>query len=578
MSSVQTHLTQIAEAIKAGQDTTKLEQTVSDMIFCFLEQPIFYKLPIELISRCIKNSGEIFTEKNLNFILANLSNALNKDATKLFDPIKTCTADQLSNALSKIEICPDLAQPLPIPESDFIATQPPSPIELLRRYNDAQLELARAQFTKSIQELRDSLKTSQEEIAKGPERINEAQAIGNKQIEEKKAQFKQEEDELLKKVQDLEKRYDDLLVKLSENPQQREFYDKYMSLQHQYMQERTELEQRLNKEVAPLKAQVDSYVQQLNQEKEAQKQKEVQEVRQAAANLRKQKKAKEQTKTEEQPKQQKQQKRKEETQEDMMEGLEEQEEDISVPLAIPEHPVPVKPINKPKPTPLPTKFTSIFDAILLHNIDEVKKFIEKKKSIVNERGNMRITPFTTAALEDDLEIMKILHENGADPNITDGTGRTAFHIAAAKESRKVIEFLADIKADISIKDKDGRKVTDIIREREESHNKMQEACKENDVRKLGDVLRKWPDMVSTVFRGGITPLHLAAGFDSQKICQKLLQWGADINAVDDNGNTPLHYAVQYDAPHTSRYLLRSAADATIKNKAGKLPLEMADAK
>ncbi|EAX94343.1 hypothetical protein TVAG_441620 [Trichomonas vaginalis G3] len=576
MKSVQKHISLIANAAFEEEDTSKFESTISDMIFCFLDEPTFYKLPIEIVSRCIKNSNENFTEKNVQFILANLSNAVNKDATKLIDPIKPCSSEQLAEAVSKVTSCSQLPAPIQIPESGFIQTQPPKPLEIYRQYDRACIEHARNRYANDIKEIMKIIEQSKQEATIGPENLAAEQEKAKKELEDQKAHYQDEEDQFQKKVDALQQRYDELLTKFDETPKQREYFLEYMSQQHEFLEERAKLEKKLNVEIAPIKSEVEGLVKKIQLQKDTERLLEEAEKHrhQNESNSKKQKKGKEQPKHEEPSKHNKPQGKPADDQEEMMKDLEEQEEDITKPLAIPENPTPVRAINKPKAAPLPTKITSIFDAILLHDVAEVQKFIQKKKSVVNERGKNRITPFTTAALENDLEIMKILFENGADPNIADGSGRTAFHIAASKDSKDMIQFLADIKANSTIKDKEGRKPVDIVREREIAHNTMQEACKNNDVRKLGEVLRKWPDMVSVKFRGGIAPLHLASGFDSSKICQKLLQWGADINALDDNGNTPLHYAVEYEAPHTARYLLRSAANATIKNKDGKLPLEM----
>lgn len=581
-SSVKNHLDKIFELVNTEGDTARLEQTVSDMIYCFLANPDFYHLPIPMISRTIANSGETFTETNVKFILTSLSNAILKDATKSVDSIEIMSAEQLGALVAKVDQCPEMTSPLPVPESGFGQTAPPSSLELLRNYNKAQLESTRAKYEASLKDIRASIAKSQEDIEKAPERVKEAEEKAKLQLDEAKSKYQNEEETFQKKIDLLKSRYDDALNKLGENPEQRKFFEEYMEQQRAFLKEKSSLERRLNSEVAQIRTQVESYVKQAAIEKLAQElkaaaaQKEAQKEAQSSKKQKKNKDKKvEEPKKEEKP--QRNEKKNQENDEDMMEGLvTEEEEDIDAPLTIPENPVPVRATSKPKTQPLPTKITNIFDAIVLGNVDEVRKFIEKKRSVVNERGNNRITPFTVAASASNLEIMKILYENGADPNVKDGNGRTAFHIAAAKESMEMISYLAEIKADIKIKDKDGRVPVEILQDRERSQNQLQEAIKEGDVRKLGEVLRKWPDLATHKFKSGITPLHLAAGFDTAVICEKLLQWGEDINVLDENGSTPLHYAVEYEAPHSARYLLKHAADATIKNKDGKLPLEMGE--
>ena len=74
---------------------------------------------------------------------------------------------------------------------------------------------------------------------------------------------------------------------------------------------------------------------------------------------------------------------------------------------------------------------------------------------------------------------------------------------------------------------------------------------------------------------GITPLHLAASWDSLKVAELLISSGADLEAKDNDGDTPLHLAARDNSLAVSELLISSGAEVDVKDNRGLTPLHFA---
>lgn len=77
---------------------------------------------------------------------------------------------------------------------------------------------------------------------------------------------------------------------------------------------------------------------------------------------------------------------------------------------------------------------------------------------------------------------------------------------------------------------------------------------------------------------GLTPLHYAALRDKPLCAAALLECGADINAIERNGATPLHGAVYHGNHEVAKVLLQHGADPTRKDFRGNTPRDLADSR
>jgi len=76
-------------------------------------------------------------------------------------------------------------------------------------------------------------------------------------------------------------------------------------------------------------------------------------------------------------------------------------------------------------------------------------------------------------------------------------------------------------------------------------------------------------------KNGVTPLHLAAGFKHVNLTEILIRASADLNARDVLNATPLHFAAYGGTPEIITLLLEAGADAKLTDNAGWLPAQYA---
>jgi len=164
--------------------------------------------------------------------------------------------------------------------------------------------------------------------------------------------------------------------------------------------------------------------------------------------------------------------------------------------------------------------------------DEKASFIgamlkqKKNKDEINFVDKHGYTALDLAVIHNSPEIVEILLENGANPNIKDKNGYTPLHRAIIRYSDKIVYLLLKYKADPNIKDKHG-----------------------------------------------YTPLHRAVIEQAPKLVKLLLEHGADPNIKDSHGFTPLERAFMFEdkdmAYQIGELLLKYKADPFVTDKRGR---------
>ena len=184
---------------------------------------------------------------------------------------------------------------------------------------------------------------------------------------------------------------------------------------------------------------------------------------------------------------------------------------------------------------VPLYSQDIYNIIRQGNLEQVRAFIEKNPELVNTRQGGRyplhlaalfrkkdiaefllskgadinrfaknvseFAPFEFTALTDairnnDMEMIKMFVEHGADLHKTTSLGESYLHFTAFLNKTELAAYFIDLGVDMNIKK-----------------------------------------------RGNLTPLHIAAVTGYKDVVELLIEKGADLNAKSTDGGTPLHFAI-----------------------------------
>jgi ankyrin repeat protein len=109
-----------------------------------------------------------------------------------------------------------------------------------------------------------------------------------------------------------------------------------------------------------------------------------------------------------------------------------------------------------------------------------------------------------------------------------------------------------------------------------------EAAALGNIARMWDLLKHYPELVTSYSHDGFSALHLAAFFGHAEVVELLLEHHADINAVAKNQTfaphaTPLHSAVARGDARIAALLLNAGAAADARAQGGRTPLHAAAA-
>ncbi|XP_076285450.1 uncharacterized protein LOC143211554 [Lasioglossum baleicum] len=187
--------------------------------------------------------------------------------------------------------------------------------------------------------------------------------------------------------------------------------------------------------------------------------------------------------------------------------------------------------------------------------------IEKRDTEMTKRIEEDPQVLCTAVKNGDLKIVEDLLKDGADVNTIDGTYQiecvTLLHSALHREQVEMVKLLIQYGADLNVKDSRRRSPIDIAKE---SWNpEFKELLLIN-----GAVVRK------------DNALHAAVNSGNLEIVEELLKDGVDVNIIEDSdliiGKTVLHRAVCTRQLELTKLLITYGADVNLKDCWGKTPL------
>ncbi|KAK2831302.1 hypothetical protein Q7C36_016388 [Tachysurus vachellii] len=190
-------------------------------------------------------------------------------------------------------------------------------------------------------------------------------------------------------------------------------------------------------------------------------------------------------------------------------------------------------------------------AVASGNIEIVRLVLNNGAS-VNCKSANGYTPLLIAVLKKFHEICGLLVESGADVNLAEQDLWTALHFASQSGDDRAVRLLLDAKATADVKDKEGW--TPIHLASQNGH--------ENVVRHL---LSRLTDVDIQEEQSGRTALHTACEYGHLSIAKLLLAKGADPNRTDNTQTTSLHLAAEQGHFRVARLLVNSGADVKLKD-------------
>jgi len=183
----------------------------------------------------------------------------------------------------------------------------------------------------------------------------------------------------------------------------------------------------------------------------------------------------------------------------------------------------------------------------------------------------RGTPMHNAATDGDVEMMKLLLEQGADVNIKTMGGTPMFE-AAWGGHIEAMKWLKEHGADVNAKNIDGK-------------TPMFDAARGGQIEAMKWLKEQGADVNPKGVTDRQTPMFYAAMGGQVEAMKWLKEQDLDVNVKDFNGNTPLHFAISFSflSPANSfshgqrvesvEYLISLGADVNAKNSSGKTPLD-----
>jgi ankyrin repeat protein len=192
---------------------------------------------------------------------------------------------------------------------------------------------------------------------------------------------------------------------------------------------------------------------------------------------------------------------------------------------------------------------NIWTTIALDRPDELRTMIAGDPSLLDarmSRNQHRRTPLHHAAAKNRIQMIRLLLELGADPNVTDATGATALTTAAQEQAGEaVVSALLD----------GGAKI-DFLTAVHTGRYETAQAMLRDDPSRIG------PDGRDTI------ALHLAVNKRRLSAIHWLLTQGVAINAkrlMWDCNHTALHMTIENGAIDIARVLLDAGADPNVRD-------------
>ena len=165
-----------------------------------------------------------------------------------------------------------------------------------------------------------------------------------------------------------------------------------------------------------------------------------------------------------------------------------------------------------------------------------------------------LTPLMIAALNDKLQAVKYLLEQGADPSLQNNKGWSALHSASLDGNPEVIELILNHVPNIDSITKEG-------------DTPLLIAARNDKLQAVKYLLQQGADP-SLQDHDGWNVLHSASKFGNPEIIELMLSHVPSIDSITKEGVTPLMIAASNDKLQAVKYLLKQGADPSLQDNKG----------
>uniref|UniRef100_A0A8C5RCW8 Protein phosphatase 1 regulatory subunit n=1 Tax=Laticauda laticaudata TaxID=8630 RepID=A0A8C5RCW8_LATLA len=222
-------------------------------------------------------------------------------------------------------------------------------------------------------------------------------------------------------------------------------------------------------------------------------------------------------------------------------------------------------------------------------LEAAREMLRADPGAVNGTNADGISALHQACIDENIEVVEFLVENGADVNQADNEGWTPLHVAASCGYSEIAQYLLDHGANIAAVNSDGDVPLDIAEadsmeallrtEIEKRGIDVEVAKREEEEMMLRDA-RHWLNAGKISDephpKTGATALHVAAAKGYVEVMRLLLQAGYDTNVQDKDGWAPLHAAAHWGVEEACRLLAEHFCDMEALNNVGQRPCDLAD--
>ncbi|XP_018329389.1 ankyrin-1 [Agrilus planipennis] len=225
-------------------------------------------------------------------------------------------------------------------------------------------------------------------------------------------------------------------------------------------------------------------------------------------------------------------------------------------------------------------------AISEGHYDVVQYLLDNFKEIgVNQSDANIVSPLQIAVIKQDIKMVKILLQKGANINFANRHRKTSLHLAAQEGNLELVQVLVENGANLNAQDIDEctplsvaifceheviakyliQKGTRLNCEEMCGHTVLHRAVWNNMTNTVKTLLEAEAKVIQSHYL-----LHTAVRNNNLEIVEALHKSGAAVNVRDEQGNTPLIVACTHQTFEIAKYLLKNGASANVRNEINSL--------